>query len=231
MRVFAPRQALALISGVLILTGMALVLWAERPQSRDALWQIVTNCLDPTVADYCERCNWPRIDSPCSRSSHCENTTEVWAVDDDYVVIRDIKMCGCPEGFIHGLALPRWRVPGVEDAGSPNGIWEVAWDAACERIKDESSIALVVNPKGLRSQDQLHVHIVQLREDARQKFDKLTMTPVQCLDEVWDAAAQRAVSEGLDDYGVLVASNPQGGFMLLVEKNSPERMYTEERCR
>jgi CDP-diacylglycerol pyrophosphatase len=140
-------------------------------------------------------------------------------------------MCGCPEGFVHGLALPRWRVTGVEDPGSPDGIWEVAWNAACKRIEDESSIALVVNPKGRRSQDQLHVHIVRLQQDARQKFDKLTVTRVQCLHEVWKAAAQRAVSEGLDDYGVLVASNPQGGFMLLIEKNSPERTYTEERCR
>jgi CDP-diacylglycerol pyrophosphatase len=231
VRLLTPRRVLALISGVLIVIGISLALSPGMPNSRDVLWHIVTNCLDPTVADYCERCNRPRIDSSCLPRGDCENTIEVWAADEDYAVIRDIKMCGCPEEFLHGLILPRWRVTGVEDPGCPDGIWEVAWDVACKRIKDESSIALVVNPKGWRSQDQLHVHVVRLRQDARQKFDKLTMTRVQCLDEVWTAASQRAASEGLDDYGVLVASNPQGGFMLLVEKYSPERMYTEERCR
>lgn len=231
MRFFSRRRALALVTGVLLITSTLLAASADASDSRDVLLHIVTTCLNPAIADYCERCNWPRVGIACSRGTECKNTTEVWAEDDDYVVIRDIKMCGCPDGFVHGLALPRSRVTGVEDPERPNGIWSFAWDAARKRIGDESAIALVVNPKGLRSQDQLHVHIVRLRSDTRQKLDKLTVKRVPCLAEVWNAAAQRARAERLDDYGVLVASHPEGGFMMLVEKKSPERVYTEEVCR
>ncbi len=95
----------------------------------DALHRVVANCLDTDDPRYCARCPDPqagycRLDYPCSR------TTQVWALNQEYAAIRDIKMCGCEAGFVHGLALPRFTVTGVEDPRRPDGIWRFAWDVA-----------------------------------------------------------------------------------------------------
>jgi CDP-diacylglycerol pyrophosphatase len=119
----------------------------------------------------------------------------------------------------------------VEDPRRPDGIWSFAWAAACDRIGDESATALVVNPAGMRDQDQLHVHIVRLQKDARQRFDAARVTVVQKLGEVWGAAGRVAQAAGLADYGVLVARRPEGGFLVLVDPESPEKDYALARCR
>ena len=198
---------------------------------RDALWEVVSLCLDPTTADYCTKCRWPRAESPCTPDPKCTATTEVWAESKDYAVIRDIKMCGCPEGYVHGLAIPRARVTGVEDPERPNGIWRFAWDTAARKISDPSVIALAVNPLGMRSQDQLHIHLVRLRPDARSQIVQLPTTRVSDLDGVWDAAERSAKEMNLTDYGVIVFSHPDGGFIVRIEKGSPEWLYTEAKCR
>lgn len=220
----------ALVSVVLIFAGALVTAKAEAGSARDVLWEIVTNCIDPSVADYCERCRWPMIETTCPHDEKCKNTTLVWAETKEYVVIRDHKMCGCPEGFVHGLALPRARVTGTEDPSRPDGIWRFAWAVAQKKISDEAAIALVVNPARLRSQDQLHVHIVRLKKDARQRLAELPVSRLQDLDGVWRAARQGAAEVNLDDYGVLVAAHPDGGFMVRVEKGSPEGLYTIEKC-
>ena len=224
------RRIRALVSGVLILAGALVAAPADAGGARDALWGIVTNCLDPTIADYCERCRWPRIETTCPHDGKCKNTTEVWAETKDYVVIRDHKMCGCPEGFVHGMAIPRARVTGTEDPNRPDGIWSFAWAAARKMISDEAAIALVVNPARWRSQDQLHVHILRLKKDARQRLAELPASRLQDLDGVWRAAGQGDAEVNLDDYGVLVATHPDGGFMVRVEKGSPEWLYTDGNC-
>jgi CDP-diacylglycerol pyrophosphatase len=96
---------------------------------------------------------------------------------------------------------------------------------------DEAAIALVVNPARLRSQDQLHVHIVRLEKDARQRLAGISISRLQDLDGVWRTAKKGAADANLDDYGVLVAGRPDGGFMIRVEKGSPEWLYTEVNCR
>ncbi len=197
---------------------------------RDALWEIVSSCLDPTVPDYCKNCRWPRTESTCPHDNKCTSTSEVWAETHDFAVIRDIKMCGCPEGYVHGLAIPRTRVTGVEDPNRPTGIWRFAWDAACKKISDPSAIALSVNPPNLRSQDQLHIHMVRLKQDARKQLAELPTSRVQDLDSVWSAADQSAKEMNLTDYGVIVVSHPEGGFLVRVEKGSPEWLYTETKC-
>jgi len=82
--------------------------------------------------------------------------------NDRFTALRDIKMCGCPSDFVHGPALPIYRVTGVEDPLRPEGIWQFAWDVAIQRMKPES-IALVVTPRLHRSQNQLHVHLLRNR--------------------------------------------------------------------
>ena len=126
---------------------------------------------------------------------------------------------------------PGARVTGVEDPRRPDGIWSFAWAVACDRMGDDPSAALVVNPAGMRDQDQLHVHIVRLQKDARRRFNAAQVACVQNLDEVWGAASRTALAAGLADYGVLVTRRPEGGFTVLVDEVSPERSYAIPRCR
>jgi CDP-diacylglycerol pyrophosphatase len=223
----------ALAAGVLFFAG-ALAAWsAGEGGSRDKLWRIVATCLGPEDAGYCQRCDSPRTDTACPQSRRCEDTTEVWGETNEYVAIRDIKMCSCPAGFVHGLALPRTKVKGIEASPLPHGIWAFAWAVARGKIADDSTIALVVNSARGRTQDQLHVHLVRLNGDARQSFTG-RMASVLRLDEVWSAASQLAANEPpLKDYNVLVTSDLKGGFEVLVESNdkSLERTYTQRACR
>jgi CDP-diacylglycerol pyrophosphatase len=231
MKLLDRRGARKLLLAVLILLGLFGAGPAGAAGSRDALWNIISGCLDPGVANYCTTCQAPRAETPCAAGKGCRDTVEVWAESDAFVALRDRKMCDCPEDFVHGLVLPRVRVTGVEDPRRPDGIWSFAWSVACDRIGDESGAALVVNPAGMRDQDQLHVHLVRLQKDARQRFGAAQVTSVQKLDEVWGAASRTAAAAGLADYGVLVARRPEGGFTVLVDKVSPEKNYAIARCR
>ncbi len=203
--------------------------------SRDILLEIVSNCVAlpdaaPSHAAYCSRCRWPRKDAGCGPDPACRQSTDVWALGEDYVALRDIKMCGCPAGFVHGLALPRNTVRGVEDPSRPDGIWEFAWAAAVGRI-DADSAALAVNPARRRSQDQLHVHLVRLKPDARPRLAGSIAGRVANLNDVWGVAASGAALRGLDDYGVLVVRDADGRFAVAVTPDSPEAAFTESVCR
>jgi CDP-diacylglycerol pyrophosphatase len=158
----------------------------------------------------------------------CRRTTEVWAATADYVAIRDIKMCGCGRDFAHGLALPRHPVSGLEDSRRPAGIWSFAWDVARQRITEEDAIALVVNPPSLRTQDQLHVHLVRLKPGVRASL-AADSARVPSLDAVWGAAAHRR-AEIPGDYGVLVARD--GDQFLVFAGGGPlEQRFTVGECR
>jgi CDP-diacylglycerol pyrophosphatase len=204
---------------------------AAEAKRRDVLWDIVTNCLDPGTPNYCEKCRWPRTETSCAAEIICKDTTEVWAATPEYVALRDRKMCGCPGDFVHGLAIPRTPVTGVEDPRHSDGIWPFAWEVALHRIPDPREAALAVNPPGLRAQDQLHVHIVRLQKGARQNFCSNYMTRVPNLDHVWADAARIAESVGMSAYGILVTTHPEGGFIVLVDRKSPEKEYVQEGCR
>jgi CDP-diacylglycerol pyrophosphatase len=219
-----------LILPALLLAAALLSTNAAAAESRDALRTIVSSCLDIHAPDYCKHCPTPRLESPCAQNRGCKETTEIWEETAEYVVIRDRKMCGCAPGFVHGLVIPRARIRGIEEPRRPDGIWGIAWAAARRRIADEDAIALAVNPPGTRSQDQLHLHLVRLRSDARGLFDGSRSARVQKLDEVWSAAAKKAAAAKLTDYGVLVARHPESGFLVLVDEKSPEKVYTRGEC-
>jgi CDP-diacylglycerol pyrophosphatase len=208
---------------------IAIAIHCSPHRSRDILWKIVSTCVARESADDCSHCDTPREDSPCGQNRRCEESISVWNESKDFVALRDIKMCGCPASFIHGLALPRSRVTGVEDTGKPDGIWNFAWDVARKRIANESEIALVVNPARARSQDQLHVHILRLRTG--HPFPLKNTTVTKSLDLVWAAARIKATQMGLDDYGILVTQNPDKTFLILIDPASPEAKYTRWRCR
>ena len=139
-------------------------------------------------------------------------------------------MCGCSEEFVHGLALPRHPVTGVEDLRRPEAIWQFAWNAGSQRIK-VNELALVVNPARLRSQDQLHIHLLRLRNDARSRLTVDIVKRVATLDGVWNVAEVIAKAQGLADYGVLVSSDLAGGYLVSVTSGSPEEAFTDWRCR
>ena len=197
--------------------------------SRNILLSIVTDCLTPGELWYCSRCASPQV-GYCGAANSCEGTTEVWAQSQEYVAIRDIKMCGCPEGFVHGLALPRLEVTGVEDPRHPNGLWTFAWEAARSRISNESEIALAVNPPGYRTQDQLHIHLVRLAADARARVTKLEPVRVERLQDTWMAASANAWRRRIATYGVIVIRSADGGWLVAADSTSPEADFTIARC-
>jgi CDP-diacylglycerol pyrophosphatase len=145
--------------------------------------------------------------------------------------MQDRKMCGCPVGYVHGLAVPRAHVTGVEDPLRPSGIWAFAWNVAGRHISENNSIAIVVNPAQHRSQDQLHLHMVRLKNNARQSFATLPLARIDNLNDVWIVAREMAINQKLDDYGVLVATHPDGGYLILIDRESPEYKFTEATCR
>lgn len=138
----------------------------------------------------------PRVDSSCEVSVECKKTNEIWALNSRYVAKRDIKMCGCPSGFVHGLAMPRKVITGVEDANREGDIWQFAWDIGLERIETKS-LTLVVNPKSERTQNQLHVHILRLDHSARTRLASQYHVYVENLADVWSAAQRIADSRGI----------------------------------
>ena len=220
-------RILALISALVIFATM--LSGCVAGGNRDALWNIVTNCLDPTVVDYDKVCRWP-IDNS---TTACRNTTGLWDKNDEFVVLRDRKMCDCLDDrtFVHGLAIPLAKVKGTEDPNRPVGIWQFAWDNAVKRIGNEAEIALVVNPPGnQRSQDQLHVHIVRLNDAGRRLIDAPHVSSVMSLADIWNKADNLAREKGFAYYGVLVARNPTGGFIVFVNDANLEYGYSVAKC-
>ncbi len=219
------------VLAVIVLTFGGCASRSSAEPSRNILWRIVSECLDSAVSDYCATCLSP-IAGTCGADRSCRRTTDVWAETTAFVAIRDIKMCGCPDGFVHGLALPRTRVTGVEDPRRPAGIWPFAWAAAASRIDDPSAIALVVNPPDERTQDQLHVHLVRLGPDARSQVVGRSPARVDRLDQVWDVAARRAAAAALEHYGILVARDTaSSAYLVLVQRKSPEYEFTATTCK
>ena len=224
IRAFWPKVALALTVSI----GASPQAFALTIARSDILLHIVSQCVDPSKANYCSQCMLPRRDANCG-VSECKKTNEVWALNTQYAAIRDIKMCGCPAEFIHGLAMPREVITGVEDLNRQEGIWQFAWDVATERIELDS-IALVVNPKSQRTQNQLHIHLVRLDKNARTHLSQYLPVQVNNLEGIWATAANAARAKGLDDYGVLVAQSSSSGYMVIVTPNSPEAAFTIWKC-
>ena len=223
-RLFQFSRALLLVCMTLGLGGNAYA-----TKYSDILLDIVQNCTAPPSANYCQKCRAPVASAMCGNENSCQKTTEIWSSNENFVAIRDIKMCSCPADFIHGLVLPKQTITGVEDPLRPDAIWPYAWDVASTRIEPES-IALVINPQNFRSQNQMHIHLVKLKPQARQALQKLRVYQVENLLQVWNAAKQSAQEQKLEDYGVLVMRNASGTFNVVLTVESPGKTYTEYVC-
>lgn len=199
---------------------------------RDWLWHMVSECLDAGKPDYCRRCRRP-IDGSCGEVP-CAESIAVWTVDDQFAAIRDRKMCGCPPGFVHGLAIPRTPIKGIEDPRRPRGLWAFAWKVAREKIPKASEILLVVNGPTRRTQDQLHVHALRLSSEGRRRLAETHPEAVAGLMDVWDAAARHAKAQGLTGwYGVAAAQADSGdGFIVSASAGDhPETEFGQAFCR
>jgi len=229
MVILRRRFPLPLLARLFLFCCLGLPLPSYAAGNRDILWEVVTTCLDPAAADYDTLCRWPAEGSAAA----CRKTTGVWEISRDFVILRDRKMCDCLDNatFVHGLAIPRTRVTGAEDPRRPDGIWRFAWEYAVRRIGKEEEIALVANPPGStnRSQDQLHVHIVRLSAAGAKLRAVPGQARVQNLDDVWKRAVDLAAGT-FEEFGVLVAKHPQGGFLVVVDDRNLEHLYTESRC-
>ncbi|MHB2026344.1 MAG: CDP-diacylglycerol diphosphatase [Elusimicrobiota bacterium] len=205
----------------------------SRPQD-SILYKIVHDCLDRAAPGYCSGACPSPLAGACSRSA-CRETTELFAQNAHFAAIRDIKMCGCPAGFIHALAIPKNPVSGIEDPKRPAGIWAFAWTTALALFprKDEKTVALAINPPSERSQGQMHVHIVRLDADARSRLADYDPQPAADLKDVWRAARRSAELSGIRGwYGVLVARRGDGpGFWVAADAQSPEKDFTRYSCR
>ncbi len=126
--------------------------------------------------------------------------------------------------------MPLQVITGVEDPLRPEGIWQYAWDEATLRMEAEA-IALVVNPQNFRSQNQLHVHLVRLKPQARAEFKSMATGTSSNLLSVWKIAAELAKQQNLPDYGVLVSTEESGGFKVVVTTVSPGHLFTQYVCR
>jgi len=209
--------------------GLAVVAGcASAGDSPRMLHRIVFECLDTSHPGYCARCPAPQA-GICQLEYPCARTTDVWALTQEYVAMRDMKMCGCGPTFVHGLALPRFTVTGVEDTRRPNGIWSFAWDVTRTRIP-EDEIALAVNSREARTEDQLHVHLVRLLPDARARVEALEAVRVERLEDVWAAATTHAASRQISSYGVIVLRASDGGWLVAAVSGSPEAAFTRARC-
>lgn len=225
-----PTPIRSLVLYTLFFTSFLSAPYSANAQfNRDILLGIVNQCLDSSVPGYCSNCSTPVTSSECRPHAKCTESIEIWALNPNFTAIRDIKMCGCPSTFVHGLALPRARVSGVEDPNKPSAIWQFAWEAVVSKIP-ESELALIVNPQNHRSQDQLHIHLLRFKPELKVAMLEHLAGNTGDLRQVWEIAENYAKSNNLSDYGVTVIRSDENHFYVLVNTDSPEYLYGIYKC-
>ncbi len=152
-----------------------------------------------------------------------------WQQGDDFVVLRDAKMC-LPPYTRHGIAMPAAPVPGIEGARLPKRIWAFAWQIGLQQNIDVKNLSLVVNSPSTRTQDHLHVHIVTYRPDriaACRSSRPCFSREVNDLGEIWETARALAAAGNLPTlptYGILVFRTPgrEDTYTVMIDANTQE---------
>ena len=227
---YCSMSRLRFLSLVLLLIAQTISISVNAAVSSDTLLHIVQQCVDPSIQNYCAQCRLPQKSAECLAAPTCRSTVEIWAEDKDFVAMRDIKMCGCPEDFVHGLVLPKATITGVEDPNKPDSIWLFSWRIAQLRMSARD-IALAVNPRLRRTQNQLHVHLVRLKPESRSQFGMHMVGETSDLSSVWHIAERAADARQMDDFGVLVFQTDASKFGVVISGDSPEGLYTHAVCR
>jgi CDP-diacylglycerol pyrophosphatase len=146
------KKAIAALASAIGLTAIAFI--ASRAADPDALWKIVHDRCMPDQTGH----NDP---APCA----LVDLTGHWAVFKDAV------------GKTQFLLLATDRVTGIEDpqilAPQAPNYWEAAWEArrfvtqrAPHELADDQ-LALAINSRAARSQNQLHIHVDCIRPEVR----------------------------------------------------------------
>lgn len=159
MRLLSTRLGCAL---PLVLAFLALLPQPSWSGDPDILWKIIHNDCVPDQSDHGKP-------EPCA----LVNLTDRFAVLKDHT------------GATQFLLIPTDRITGIEDptilsTQAPN-YWQAAWDArhftseqAGTPLSDDK-IALAINSEHARSQNQLHIHIDCIRQEARETLRMLQL--------------------------------------------------------
>jgi CDP-diacylglycerol pyrophosphatase len=144
------------IAGTLII-ALGCTLFRFLKNDPNALWDIVH-----------DGCTWEQQTQGKPTPCITVNLREGWAVLKDEVSKTQV------------LLIPTKRVTGIEDpqivADNAPNYWEAAWDARvyvqqrAQRILQPDDIALAINSKEARSQNQLHIHVDCLRTAVRNQL-------------------------------------------------------------
>jgi CDP-diacylglycerol pyrophosphatase len=163
---------------------------------RDALWQVVRTC----VADY----TLTGAAFPCLEVNISDSEER------GYVILRP------PVGKPDLILSPTRRIAGIEDPSlstqqAPN-YFEDAWNArsflsdARQRPVGRDDVAVAVNSRLSRTQDQFHIHIACISREAKQMLRAIAP---ELSEDKWSRI--RETIHGLNFRGRLVAQNTLAG--------------------
>jgi hypothetical protein len=188
-----------------------------------------------------------RDTSYLERAHSCRDEAALLEWRTDFVAMRDRKMCSASGGLddkAHALVLSRADLSGVERISEIPAIWDYAWRLAMDIVPDGKDIFLVVNSKYSRSQDWLHVHVMEgsaagLEARRRQRPESFgaTLMQIDSLDQLpkaVEALTGHALSTG--EFSILVVGkkavgNAKERLQVLVERipectfDNTERFY------
>ena len=167
----APLRSLS--AALLLSVGLALAPVVARADSL-ALWRIVHDACEP----HAEAGEGPKP---------CENVNLARGEAEGIAILKDLH------GVVQMLAIPTRRITGIEDPqmlapDAPN-VFADAWKAKAlleERLGrplPRKSVALTINSKWARSQEQLHVHVDCLAKSVAEKLEDYR----SALDDRWRA--------------------------------------------
>ena len=167
----APLGSLS--AALLLSVGLALAPVVARADSL-ALWRIVHDACEP----HAEAGEGPKP---------CENVNLARGEAEGIAILKDLH------GVVQMLAIPTRRITGIEDPqmlapDAPN-VFADAWKAKAlleERLGrplPRVSVALTINSKWARSQEQLHVHVDCLAKSVAEKLEDYR----SALDDRWRA--------------------------------------------
>jgi len=242
---FLPRLAAALAAAAAMTDGLASAPFASHllAGDPDALWQIVSTCIDERSDPQAALCSCPALVHSCCDDAGTPDGDVVWSKTAQFVAIRDLVACGCPGSFVAGLALPRTRITGIEDPARPDAIWPFAWQVARSRIPAEVEIGLAINPIDARSQNQMHVHMLRLKPGVRAAIEGArasgrladpagtVVVALPDLSGVFAAAAARVGASEMGLHGILVVAARDGGFLAAITDRRSPQAFTVNRCR
>ncbi|KHN54621.1 CDP-diacylglycerol diphosphatase [Pectobacterium fontis] len=216
------------VSALIVLTVATITWWKVSRGNSNALWEIVSEQCVPNQ----QRNGNP---APCLEVN----------LADGYVLFDDRK------GPYHDLLLPTEKISGIESPellqqGTPN-FFEQAWERrghlsheAGKPIRDDY-LALAINSRYGRTQNQLHIHIACLRPDIYQTLNQQFPTlsadwkplPVKINGHIYLAKTftpsewahsdpfktldryARQRNESIGKYGLALISTPAGDKVLL----------------